>query len=174
MVRTSDGYPAKKELELKTIDGYPIKKRMAVWTTKRGEHIKIMIDTMMAAGDGSKDCCIVEGYQIAPYVMRPIRWRALSNQVFYEEDNIPKTQWHEEGGFEEWEYFGHRVEVWEGWEGSYPWKFRILASKPGERYQWIWFAGIPNKCGTRRSALKRAWYRCKWLSEGRFEEYYES
>jgi len=31
---------------------------------------------------------------------------------------------------------------------------------------WHTFTGAPNKTYTARAALKRAWYRCKWWSEG--------
>lgn len=52
---------------------------------------------------------------------------------------------------------------------SYPWSFRIQDSNG----KWIEFAGLPNKCATVRSAMMRAWYRCKWIAEGTFDERYK-
>jgi hypothetical protein len=49
----------------------------------------------------------------------------------------------------------------------YPWRFNIT-------YQGAThiFAGMPNMCSTKRQALKRAWWRAKWLIEGTFEQKY--
>ncbi len=35
------------------------------------------------------------------------------------------------------------------------------------------FAGIRNLCETEKSALKRAWWRAKWISDGTFYDYYK-
>lgn len=51
---------------------------------------------------------------------------------------------------------------------SYPWLFRVK-NKHGE---WINFAGMPNKCETIRSAMMRAWWRCKWVADGTMEKRY--
>lgn len=51
---------------------------------------------------------------------------------------------------------------------AYPWLFRI--QRPGGA--WVYFAGIPNKCATVRSAMMRAWHRCKWMAAGIFDSRY--
>lgn len=61
-------------------------------------------------------------------------------------------------------YFGLNVRAFTIYESvnhyySFPWSFEIEFN--GKLIQ---FAGIPNKVETHRKALKRAWYRAKWLS----------
>lgn len=46
---------------------------------------------------------------------------------------------------------------------SYPWMFRVEDHI---------FCGIRNKCATRLSALKRAWWRAKWIQDGTFADRY--
>ena len=50
----------------------------------------------------------------------------------------------------------------------YPWSFRVTDSEGVIRM----FAGTPNQCASRRSALRRGWWRAKWLSEGTFSQRY--
>lgn len=45
-------------------------------------------------------------------------------------------------------------------------------------YEFIWegktrnFVGVPNQCRTRHAAIMRGWYRCRWLNQGTFSDYY--
>ena len=55
----------------------------------------------------------------------------------------------------------------EKWMPSYPWRFSIMIE--GQRH---FYAGLPNKCETKASALKRAWHRAKWLKEGSYHSRY--
>ena len=70
------------------------------------------------------------------------------------------------------EYFGIKVRAFTS-EGtlrsysSFPWCFEIEFD--GKLLQYY---GIPNKLETHRKALKRAWYRAKWLSEGTYNQHY--
>lgn len=69
-------------------------------------------------------------------------------------------------------YFGWDVVIYfdERWAGNpFPWMFGIQSKKDGR----ITFLGIPNKCETRRQALRRAWWRCKWKHEGTWSKHYE-
>lgn len=70
-------------------------------------------------------------------------------------------------------YHGLTVEVFKDDGDSmwrlYPWRFRVM-DKNG---MWQHFAGVPNYCETKRSALKRAWYRAKWIAEGTFSKRYQ-
>ena len=70
------------------------------------------------------------------------------------------------------EYFGYSVTVYrtensEKWMPSYPWRFSIMIE--GQRH---FYAGLPNKCETKASALKRAWHRARWLKEGSYHSRY--
>ena len=49
----------------------------------------------------------------------------------------------------------------------YPWNSAIH-----DGYGWHHFLGIPNKVETCASALKRAWYRAKWMNEGTLKQRY--
>lgn len=71
----------------------------------------------------------------------------------------------------EYTYFGYKVELTlsERSYPSFPWSFRIHCPDGGVRH----FLGIPNMCVSKRQALRRAWWRCKWLSEGTFDEHYK-
>jgi hypothetical protein len=66
-------------------------------------------------------------------------------------------------------YFGWEVVLYKSdWKDDpYPWTFAIR--KGGVTLK---FLGIPNRCATSRSALKRAWYRCKWKKDGSYEKRY--
>lgn len=61
-----------------------------------------------------------------------------------------------------------RVEVFRSDEGlqyhhPYPWQFRVWFG--GKCYL---FAGLPNKCETRRQAAIRGWWRLRWLRDGSY------
>lgn len=49
----------------------------------------------------------------------------------------------------------------------YPWNFEIEYKGKTHKY-----GGVPNQCATKRSALKRAWWRCKWLQDGTYNKRY--
>lgn len=51
----------------------------------------------------------------------------------------------------------------------YPWLFSIIDNENVEHY----YAGMPNQCETKRSALKRAWWRTKWMADGIINERYK-
>lgn len=75
------------------------------------------------------------------------------------------------GERENYEYFGIGVEVWSWfWGASEYWRFKIICRDGSVRH----FAGVPNYCYSKRSALRRAWWRCKWLNDGTFSEHYKS
>ena len=61
-------------------------------------------------------------------------------------------------------YFGYPicVEKITGTWASYPWRFKIK----DESGRWVLYGGVPNYCETKASALKRAWWRAKWMSDG--------
>ena len=64
------------------------------------------------------------------------------------------------------------IKVWkmevEGWpDYPFPWVFNVTYK--GETWE---FAGIPNKCATKRQALARAVWRAKWIKEGTFDKHY--
>lgn len=70
------------------------------------------------------------------------------------------------------EYFDCKVSVYKvpesnRWHNSYPWRFVIKYNG-----HWHHFSGVPNCCETKASALKRAWWRCKWMSEGIYNQMY--
>lgn len=68
------------------------------------------------------------------------------------------------------EYFGYKVTVFEVggcYPGPFPWRFSIEGN--GRK---LGFSGMPNYCETKASALKRAWWRCKWLADGTFDKRY--
>lgn len=63
-------------------------------------------------------------------------------------------------------YFGAEVvafitEATETWH-PYPWRFRVIGPD-GVQHA---YAGIPNQCATRAQALRRGWWRAKWLADG--------
>jgi len=51
--------------------------------------------------------------------------------------------------------------------GPYPWTFTVKHNGALHRY-----GGIPNKCETAASALRRGWWRAKWLAEGTYDQHY--
>ena len=68
------------------------------------------------------------------------------------------------------EYFGCLVEVWRikgPFWGAFPWRFAV--THDGKRRI---FVGVPNYCRTKRSALRRAWYRAMWLSGKDWDNHY--
>jgi len=72
------------------------------------------------------------------------------------------------------EYFGYLVVAYTctnsiRWYRSFPWNFAIY-----DEGAWVHFWGIPNKVETRRKALKRGWYRAKWLSNGTWRQHYST
>ncbi len=71
------------------------------------------------------------------------------------------------------QYFGVQIRVWRVYPLScphpYPWRFSTQASTENRETLYI---GIPNQCSSVRSALKRAWYRAKWISEGIMHKHY--
>jgi hypothetical protein len=72
---------------------------------------------------------------------------------------------------EHW-YGEYLVKVWKmpgSWYGTIPWRFSIT-EPDGREWQ---FSGIPNYLETKRKALKRAWYRVKWMREGTMGEHYQ-
>jgi len=52
-------------------------------------------------------------------------------------------------------------------ETPYPWTFTVEHNGIMHRY-----GGIPNHCETHLSALRRGWWRAKWLSDGTYDEHY--
>jgi hypothetical protein len=62
------------------------------------------------------------------------------------------------------EYFGYKVRV-DKREGDY-WPCYLFNINFGDG--WHSYLGVPNYCDTIRSALKRAWWRCKWRKEGKW------
>lgn len=68
-------------------------------------------------------------------------------------------------------YFGYLVAAYTTnhsvAKGACVWRFAINDGK-----RWHFYAGIPNMCTTRASALKRAWYRSKWLQEEDYNSRY--
>lgn len=67
------------------------------------------------------------------------------------------------------EYFGCRVYLHHYKTTVYPWAFSIR-DQNGVLHH---YAGIPNRCETEHSALMRAWWRCKWLADGTYNQYYK-
>ena len=69
-------------------------------------------------------------------------------------------------------YYGeYLVTVWKvpgGFYRSVPWRFSIKEPN-GKEWQYI---GIPNYCTSKLSALRRAWYRVKWMREGTVNQHY--
>lgn len=49
----------------------------------------------------------------------------------------------------------------------FPWNFAIR-----DEFGWRHYYGIPNKVETRAKALRRAWYRAKWLHDGTYGQHY--
>lgn len=51
----------------------------------------------------------------------------------------------------------------------YPWRFEIIDSSGIKHTYW----GISNKCESAASALRRGWWRAKWLSDGTYSQRYK-
>lgn len=68
-------------------------------------------------------------------------------------------------------YFGRRVLLENHGDEDEPDRWAFVSIQNGETVQR--FAGIPNKWLSRQSAVLRAWWRCKWMAEGTFEEHYK-
>jgi len=67
-------------------------------------------------------------------------------------------------------YFGCVVNAYrEDTKSPYPWLFSVY-------YDGVWhdYRGIPNYCATKAQALKRAWFRAKWFSDGSYKERYHA
>ena len=70
------------------------------------------------------------------------------------------------------QYFGRCITVWrtqEDWH-PFPWRFSICDIDGTLRT----YCGIPNQTESSRSALKRAWWRAKWMHDGTYNERYSS
>ena len=72
-------------------------------------------------------------------------------------------------------YFGYaalayRDENSETYHPGCPWRFEIHTPEGDVRR----FMGIPNYVDTCAQALKRAWWRCKWLADGSFHTRYSA
>lgn len=72
----------------------------------------------------------------------------------------------------ETEYFGCKVTVWRirgpVWACA-PWRFSIVDQNGAKRI----FTGVPNYLESKKRALKRAWWRAKWLANGTFTNHYK-
>ena len=55
-----------------------------------------------------------------------------------------------------------------GYDHPYPWTFEIIDSTGTKRT----YAGIPNKCKSAEHALRRGWWRAKWLADGTYNQRY--
>lgn len=70
----------------------------------------------------------------------------------------------------ETEYFRCKVKVWRikgPYWGCAPWRFQVVHEGKTRT-----FAGVPNYLETKAKALKRAWWRAKWLSTGEYHKRY--
>lgn len=68
------------------------------------------------------------------------------------------------------EYFGCLVTVWRikgPYWGCCPWRFSVEHEGVTRSY-----AGVSNYVETKAKALKRAWYRAKWLADGSYHDRY--
>lgn len=54
------------------------------------------------------------------------------------------------------------------YDHPFPWSFEIIDSNGIKHSYW----GIPNKCKSAASALRRGWWRAKWLSDGTYSGRY--
>lgn len=52
---------------------------------------------------------------------------------------------------------------------TFPWMFQVTYQN--RTYE---FAGIPNRCERPAQALRRGWWRAKWLSEGKWSQHYST
>lgn len=70
-------------------------------------------------------------------------------------------------------YFGYQVVAYTTANSLkhyslFPWNFAIR-----DEFRWRHYYGIPNKVETRAKALRRAWYRAKWLKDGTYDQHYK-
>ena len=70
-------------------------------------------------------------------------------------------------------YFGLKIRVFktqasEKYYASFPWRYEIECDE-----KLISFSGVPNYLESKRKALKRAWFRAKWLRDGTFNNKYQ-
>lgn len=69
-------------------------------------------------------------------------------------------------------YFGCKVTVWRirgpVWACA-PWRFSIVDQNGTKRT----FTGVPNYLESKKRALKRAWWRAKWLANGTYTNHYK-
>lgn len=71
-------------------------------------------------------------------------------------------------------YFGCEVTAFKTdnsvkWYKSFPWRFMVKDQK-GVIHR---FVGIPNYVETKAKALRRGWFRAKWLSDGTYGDRYK-
>jgi hypothetical protein len=79
----------------------------------------------------------------------------------------PKIEIHER------EYFGIKVRAFtteksQEWYASIPWRFEIDYNG-----KTLYYFGMPNYVETKAKALKRAWWRAKWLYDGVYDQKYK-
>ena len=68
-------------------------------------------------------------------------------------------------------YFDCKIEVWRikgPYWGCAPWRFAVTHEGRRSRY-----SGVPNYVETKAKALKRAWWRAKWMAEGTYSDRYK-
>lgn len=66
-------------------------------------------------------------------------------------------------------YFGCEVVATKVYADPHPFPWMFTIHRAGITYR---YGGIPNKCESAASALKRAWWRCKWMAEGTYGKRY--
>lgn len=67
-------------------------------------------------------------------------------------------------------YHGCEVSAWMVEDRQcYRWQFSVTR----DGIQRV-FIGVPNYCETARQALRRGWWRAKWINEGTFGERYQT
>lgn len=88
------------------------------------------------------------------------------SKVTFSPSTSPWTKYQDKKLIWETTYFGLPIQIISGtvYNREYPYRFTV------GKHQ---FTGIPNQCKTKLSALKRAWWRAKWISEDTFNERYK-
>ncbi len=66
-------------------------------------------------------------------------------------------------------YFGCEVVATKVYADPHPFPWMFTIQRNGVTHS---YGGIPNKCESAASALKRAWWRCKWMAEGTYSKRY--
>jgi len=74
----------------------------------------------------------------------------------------------ERNGLLESRFFNCTVRTWQI-DHCYPFRFSVQMDGDVEHT----FAGVPNYCDTRHSALMRGWWRAKWLHTGELSNRYK-